>query len=578
MTIPEVKHFSAEGFDNSRVDLNDIRKVYFHGLYERSVTLSDGTERTYKAYIPQNAHYGDDSTYVAVPDGVDTARFLAESGWLDEAEKEDNSYILFAFEPADKAWGDAKTELEYVTKAFDDMNNKTGGGFRNLVFISDFNWRWAGYGKGGEMVMRYLLKNPMMAASAAICSDLKGITAEELNAAGNITFTNSKGYTYTEWPNKKIPLPMWLMNCENEAVTEYWKAANECTGETIELADGMLYLQNPQSSNLMTFDQKEGRVMITSAASAEKMNAFITQFSRCGMNSPYGNMLYPRTPDSFFTRDTVISDDMEREWYIHVPASYDPAKPMPMVIYFHGHGQGGLIAMRQGGWWQYGEEKGFITVCPSGCLQVSSKNELPLIAWYTGMFNIKGGVNTDRMWNNDENRWIEYRFISAMLEKLYSQYNIDKTRMYITGQSNGCAMTQMMSEMMSDVFTAAASTGMPQLIARTPMPDFIMGGEYDLSPVTLTEENGMDPVEIQERFSDALADKGIAYGDGGRFRNGIFDNMEWQDAEGKPVYRFCCVLGQAHSWRQNVCKMFWDEWFCRYSRDPETGKILYMGK
>ena len=36
-----------------------------------------------------------------------------------------------------------------------DMNSKAGKGFRNLVFTNDFNWRWMGYGRGGEMVQRY---------------------------------------------------------------------------------------------------------------------------------------------------------------------------------------------------------------------------------------------------------------------------------------------------------------------------------------------------------------------------------------------------------------------------------------
>lgn len=578
-TIPEVKQFPKGGFDQSQLDVMDIRKVYFTGLYERTVTLSDGTQRTYKAYIPENAHYGDDSTYVAVPDGVDTVRFLVESGWLDGMEKEENSCILFAMEPAGKAWGAAETEKEYVGKVFDDANNKMGGGFRNLVFTSDFNWRWAGYGRGGEMVMRYLLENPMLAASAAIEGDLKGIGQETLDAAGKICFTNGKGHTYTEWPNRKIPVPMWLIGCENQALIDYLKSANECT-KSLELADGILYQQNPMSANLITYDQKVGQVMVTKkSVSAEKMVEFIRSFSRCGMNSPYGNMLYPTTEDSFFPRDTVISDGMQREWYIHVPACYDAAKPMPLVIYFHGHGQTGLIGMRQGGWWQHGEERGFITVCPTGSLPKRDDDQLPLIGWHTGLIAKRlGSLMDNRRWLEDEDRFLEYRFILAMLDKLYTQYNIDKTRIYVTGQSNGGFMTQMMCEMGENIFAAAASTGVPTQIAHSTVPDFAMGGEFDLMPVTLTADHQMQQETARKDYREALAYRNINADSAGYFRNGIFENLLWQDEAGTPVCRFCVVNSQAHSWRQNVCKMFWDEWFCRYSRDPETGKILYMGK
>ena len=586
--VPTLRQFPSAGFDNSQVDMLNIRKVYFHGLYERTVQLADGTLRTYKAYIPSTAAYGDDSCYVAVPDGVDTAEFLADSGWLDAAERPENSFILFALEPAGQCWGTAEAEMDYISQAFADISNKMGGGFRNLVFISDFNWRWAGYGRGGEMLTRFALQNPMFFASLAVVCDLCAIDNETLADAAKTCFVNTKGHIYEEWPNSRIPVPIWLMGCENTSLVDYWKTANDCLEDCLELKDGFLYRQNPLSTNLMTFDQKIGQVRLSPGEDnfvdttlTDRIVRFIQSFSRCGMNSPYGNMLYPTTPDSAFQRDTMLSDGREREWYVKVPSSYDGKTPVPMVIYFHGHGQTGLIAMRQGGWWQYGEEKGFITVCPTGSLPERTDNQLPLCAWRNGNFGKLGQpgvIPENRRWIEEADSEIDNRFVRAMLEKLFTQYNIDKTRIYITGQSNGCVMTQMMSEKGSDLFAAAASTGMAVQIALTQLPNFIVSGEYDICPVTLTDNSHMNPSVAEDRFREALTLRGVDYESGGRFRNGIFDNMEWQDERGVPVMRFCCVLGQAHSWRQNMCRVFWDEWFCRFSRDPDTGKILYTGK
>ena len=583
--VLEVKHFPAGGFDNSQLDVMDIRKVYFTGLYERTVTLDDGTERTYKAYIPRTAAYGDDSCYVAVPDGVDTAAFLVESGWIELAERPENPYILFALEPAGRAWGDAAAEVEYIDKAFADICCKSGGGFRNLVFISDFNWRWAGYGRGGEMVMRYALKNPMVFASLAVAGGLEGIGQETLGASARICYTNHTGHTYSEWPNSKIPVPVWLIGCENEGLVQYWKTANECTGGGLALADGWLYTQNPESANPMTFDQKVGQVKVTGAAPSytdttlsERISRFLMAFSRCGMNSPYGNMLYPTTADSFFRRETIISDHREREWYVHLPSGYDGKTPLPLVIYFHGHGQTGLIAMRQGGWWQYGDQRGFITVCPTGSLPERTDGQLPLCGWHAGSIRTAGQPPANRSWIGVEECEMENRFVRAMLEWLYEEYNIDRSRIYITGQSNGCAMTQMMAEKGADIFAAAACTGMPILVPHTPLPDFILGGEFDICPVVFTEDHDIASGEIRERFLEALALRGIDYESGGFFQNGRYSSLEWRTADGAPAYRLCCVSGQAHSWRQNDCRLFWDEWFCRYSRDLESGRILYMRK
>lgn len=587
--VPKVKQFPKEGFDNSKLDLLNIQKVYFHGLYERTVTLSDGTVRSYKAYIPSTAAYGDDSTYVAVPDGVDTAEFLAKSGWLDEVEKKENAVILFAFEPANKSWGDPAVETEYIAKAWADMNDKSGKGFRDLVFISDFNWRWMGYGKGGEMVMRQAMKDHMLLSSLVVVGDT-AIEAETLKAAAETCYVSGRGTAYPEWPNKKIPLPIWLMGCKDEATIDYWKTANGCKGNPVMLADGVLYQQNPNSGNIMTYDQKVGQVKVSPNVEnycdpklTEKICAFMQSFSRCGMGSPYANMLYATTPDCHFQRDTMIIDDMEREWYVNIPENYDPEKPMPLVIYFHGSGQTGLIAMRQGGWWQYGEKKGFITVCPSGSLRKRGEGLLPFVIWRSSA--PRSTVNPDfrtimpnRSFIGVEECQIENRFVHAMVEKLCSQYNIDRSRMYITGQSNGGGMTAMMAELGADLFAAAASTGAATSVPHSPMSVFTLGGQFDLHPIYLTAENDVDNDTEKERITEAMAEKGIAYDDHGFYRNGIFNILEWKDAAGTPVYRFCTVSGQAHSWRQDTSHLFWDDWFSKFSRDLATGKTLYMGK
>jgi len=573
--IPEVKFFPAEGFDIHEVDLLDLTKVYYSGLYQRQVSLADGTERTYKVYIPSTAAYGDDPTYLAVPDGVDTAEFLVKSGWIDIAEDEKNAIILCVFEPDNKKWGE--NEDEYMDKAFQDMYSPNG--LRSFVYTSDFNWRWTGYGRGGELVMRYALKNPMLFAALAVNGTLK-ISNEELRESGEIYFVNSRGHAYTEWPNKKIPVPIWLMGEENEAVVDYWKQANECTNEKTELKDGYLFCQNPLSANIMTFDQKVGQVKVTPQAPSfydqeanQKIFRFLHSFARCGMNSPYANMLYNAPDDSFFKRESMVVDGMEREWYVHLPVGYTGKEPLPVVFYFHGSGQSGLIAMRQGGWWQYGDKKNFITVCPSGSLRGRAPGQIPTIIW-------RCGTPSDgyRPWTINPDNELENRFVRAMLKVLKSEYNIDTNRMYITGQSNGCGMSQMMSEKGSDLFTAVASTGVASFAAQTPLPNFTYGGEFDRSLAAVTENNELVDEHIIIPITDALEKKGIAYKDAGIFKNGIHTNFVWTDKNGVPVFRFCAAKGCAHSWRQNICAMFWDEWFCRFSRDPETGNIVYMKK
>ena len=572
-----MKHFPAEGFDSQDIDLLHEMRVYYTGLYERQIEMEDGTSRSYKAYIPETASYGDESVYIAVPDDVNTAEFLTRSGWIELAEQEKNAVILCVFEPRNQKWGDEEQEVEYIRKVYMDMTFEENG-LHSFIFPGVFNWRWIGYGSGAEMILRYAFENPMDFASLVAVDGCSKIREETLNKAGETCFVNSSGHRYSEWPNKKIPVPVWLIGAENEAVVKYWRTANDCTLERTELPFGYRYDQDPLSPNLMTFDQKVGQVRVTTVVPdytddsfTGRAFRFLHAFSRSGKNSPYANMLYPTAEDSRFRRETVIVDDMEREWYVYLPSSYTGKEPMPLVIYFHGRGQTGLVAMRQGGWWNCGERKNFITVCPTGSLSGREKGQIPFVVWKTGM-----PIWSDRTWQKDDHCETENRFIRQMLGELTREYNIDKSRMYICGQSNGGRMTQMMAEKGADLFAAAASTGAPSVVAQTSLPLFICGGEYDLVPANLTEDDQIADERIADALRKRLQARGIDYEKRGLFRSGIFTNMVWSDEQGIPVCRFCSVRHQAHSWRQNMASTIWDEWFCRFTRNPETDRIEYM--
>lgn len=564
----EVKQFPEAGISADDIDWLDIDKVYYSGLYERSVTLSDGSERTYMAYIPANAQYCDYPYYIVVPDGVDTAEFLMESGWIDMADKEENSMILFVLQPKDQAWGDYASEADYMATAFADMNNNAG--FRKYLYTDEWNWRWIGYGAGGNMAVHFALENPMNFASLVVVDGAGNIEQDELDAAGAICFTDANGYTFEEWPNKEVPVPVWFLGEENEALIEYFKAANDCTDVRTELADGYCYNQDPYSSNLMTYDQKVGQVRVTpdspqytDPAFTQIAYDFLHSFYRSGTKSPYSNMLTATMDDSRLIRETIIVDDMEREWYVSLPDGYTGEEALPLVIYFHGFGQDGLLGMRQGDWWKYGNIKNFITVCPTGSLAPQKDGGIPFHSWKTS--ESEDNLNVAH----------EEKFVRAMVEQLCEEYNIDRSRMYITGQSNGGGMTKAMAEVCSDLFAAAALTGNQTTVA-SDIPVFVLTGEFDMTPAELTEDGMIGSEKIVSGLKEVLESQGLVYEDMKTTLNGIFRSYTWMDSENVPVQRFCVAENCAHSWRQNIAEMFWNEWFCNYSKDLTTGETVYM--
>lgn len=51
---------------------------------------------------------------------------------------------------------------------------------------------------------------------------------------------------------------------------------------------------------------------------------------------------------------------------MHVPASYDGKRPLPIVVMFHGGGGTAKDAMTETGWTEKADEAGFIVAFPEG--------------------------------------------------------------------------------------------------------------------------------------------------------------------------------------------------------------------
>ena len=57
---------------------------------------------------------------------------------------------------------------------------------------------------------------------------------------------------------------------------------------------------------------------------------------------------------------TTLVDGETREYYVHVPQSYDEDASVPMVLMLHGGSGTGLITYNSSGWKEVGEEENII--------------------------------------------------------------------------------------------------------------------------------------------------------------------------------------------------------------------------
>ena len=119
-----------------------------------------------------------------------------------------------------------------------------------------------------------------------------------------------------------------------------------------------------------------------------------------------------------------------REYLMHVPASYRPGKPVPMLMALHGGG--GDDAFQANDSW-YGlisksEQVGFIAVFPNGYSRFKSGM---LATWNAG--SCCGAAQKD---NVDD-----VGFIREVIHRTERQATVDPKRVFATGMSNGAMMT-----------------------------------------------------------------------------------------------------------------------------------------
>ena len=144
------------------------------------------------------------------------------------------------------------------------------------------------------------------------------------------------------------------------------------------------------------------------------------------------------------TTRTIVSSGETRQYLLYVPKSYDRDKPTPLVISMHGAMNGPAFQMQLSQWNTAADENGFIVVYPAG-------NGTGPKTWF-----MKGARTPSRM--------PDVVFISELIDRLEAAYNIDPTRVYANGMSNGGGMAFVLSCTLSHRIAAIGAVAAAQLL------------------------------------------------------------------------------------------------------------------
>jgi len=129
---------------------------------------------------------------------------------------------------------------------------------------------------------------------------------------------------------------------------------------------------------------------------------------------------------------------LEREYLMYIPETYTGETTVPVVFNFHGYGSDANQQYAYSLMHTEAAENNFIVVYPKGSMDSGGSN-----FWNVGFNNLESVDDVD--------------FTLSILDKVIETYNIDQTRVYSTGMSNGGFFSYKLACEQSDRFAAIAS-------------------------------------------------------------------------------------------------------------------------
>lgn len=136
---------------------------------------------------------------------------------------------------------------------------------------------------------------------------------------------------------------------------------------------------------------------------------------------------------------SLVHDGINRSYILYVPTSYDPAKPAPLVLNFHGLGSNANEQLVYGDFRSIADTAGFLLAVPNGTSFGGQQ-----------FWNVSFAFGSDTTID-------DVSFTRALIDTIAARYAIDQDRVYATGMSNGGYLSFLLACQLSDRIAAVAS-------------------------------------------------------------------------------------------------------------------------
>jgi polyhydroxybutyrate depolymerase len=148
----------------------------------------------------------------------------------------------------------------------------------------------------------------------------------------------------------------------------------------------------------------------------------IERFAIAGGNTNLCSTTGTESPAGTLTGETILSSGLERNYLLYTPANL-PLGTVPLVVVLHGGSQDAAITASE--------------ALPTYVWRTIADREKIIIAFPNGLINQWNDCRSDK---TNRTTADDSAFISGVIDKVSSQLNIDASRVYVTGASNGGMM------------------------------------------------------------------------------------------------------------------------------------------
>lgn len=564
--------------------------------------MSDGNG--FYMYVSTRACYDPAKTIFVFAPGEEAGelalaeRFAVRSGWQALAEY-DGAVLILPLAPA--GWKTEPVSLpgriyDRIRGGVESRNGKSLFGRGGKIWCWETMIYLAGYRDGAVFAGNCLVAEPGRFAAAALIGGAPEDYSAGKKLSGHWMVPDvSDDYAVR---NDRIPCSLWLIGAQKEETgraLDYFGASGGLGWEPKQVSMGMFPAvcyeneANP-AQRLMVSDAAEISGMSLAHAI---LDAYFDRTVRW-KTGPDGTLaLHLGRADFYqsarFIHRSVTVGCLEYAYSVHFPegCSAEEVRGLPLLFSVHGRGEPAWLFAEKNGWDVLADEtRAFVLVCPD---------------------------SPGNIWQMER----DGTAFEAMITQICGDYGLDRTRVYLTGFSNGGAITREVGTARPELFTAIAPfnapVNAPGLVAEEVVtPGFLSSG-YELpywvcvgdrDPAAGTDVDGQlevmlaanrwmgcseegdavrsetrseevpvlttrfPPDEIRTGENYYTASRGYLQGD--RFRTFVYRGLD-----GQPRVAFTVMKNMPHGAIREQSRAAWE--FLRHFRRPEgSRRVEYL--